>query len=100
MNEGKTSTLLHKWRARIRNIHIEDMVQGVHDHLMFGQGTMEFTSIMQAFREIDYKKGIHVELSRHSHMAVEAVEAAMAFLRPLVRSAAQPRETNVAPARE
>jgi L-ribulose-5-phosphate 3-epimerase len=100
MNEGDIRSLLHHWQTRIRNIHIEDMVQGVHDHLMFGQGTMEFTAIMQALREIDYEKGIHVELSRHSHMAVEAVEAAMTFLRPLVRSAAQPQETNVAQSRE
>ena len=86
MNEGDIPALLHQWRARIMNIHIEDMVQGVHDHLMFGQGTMEFASIMEALREIDYEKGIHVELSRHSHMAVEAAQAAMAFLRPLVES--------------
>ena len=59
------------------NIHIEDMVQGVHEHLMFGQGTMDFPSICEALRRISYEKGVHVELSRHSHMAVEAVEAAM-----------------------
>jgi L-ribulose-5-phosphate 3-epimerase len=87
MNEGDIPSLIHRWRARIKNIHIEDMVQGVHDHLMFGQGTMEFASIMQALHEIGYENGVHVELSRHSHMAVEAVETAMAFLRPLVGSA-------------
>ena len=83
MNDGDIPSLLHQWRARIRNIHIEDMVQGVHEHLLFGQGTMNFTSIMKALRDINYENGVHVELSRHSHMAVEAVETAMAFLRPL-----------------
>jgi L-ribulose-5-phosphate 3-epimerase len=100
MNEGDNPLLLHYWRARIRNIHIEDMVQGVHEHLLFGEGTMNFTSIMEALREIHYENGVHVELSRHSHMAVEAVEAAMAFLRPLVGSAEQQPETNARPARE
>ena len=39
---------------RIRNIHIEDMVAGVHEHLMFGEGTMDFPPIFAALREIGY----------------------------------------------
>jgi sugar phosphate isomerase/epimerase len=82
--EGDIPELLRRWGARIRNIHIEDMVRGVHEHLLFGQGTMEFPPILRALREIDYRGGLHVELSRHSHMAVEAVRASAAFLRPLI----------------
>jgi sugar phosphate isomerase/epimerase len=82
--EGDIADLLRRWRSRIRNIHIEDMVPGVHEHLMFGQGTMEFPPILQALRAIDYPAGVHVELSRHSHMAVEAVRASAAFLIPLM----------------
>ena len=89
MNEGDITTLMRDWRSRIINIHIEDMVQGVHEHLMFGQGTMDFPTICGALHEIGYAKGVHVELSRHSHMGVEAVEAAMAFLRPLIEVAKQ-----------
>ncbi len=66
------------------NIHIEDMVPGVHEHLMFGQGTMDFTAICRALREVGYESGVHVELSRHSHMAVDAVRTAAQFLRPLL----------------
>ena len=40
-------SLIEKWRSRIVNIHIEDMVQGVHEHLMFGEGTMDFRSILR-----------------------------------------------------
>jgi sugar phosphate isomerase/epimerase len=82
--EGDIAGLLRRWNSRIRNIHIEDMVPGVHEHLMFGEGTMEFPPILQALRAIDYRGGVHVELSRHSHMAVEAVRASAAFLRPLM----------------
>jgi L-ribulose-5-phosphate 3-epimerase len=89
LKEGHIPTLLSHWRARIANIHIEDMVCGVHEHLMFGQGTMDFPSICQSLRQIEYGKGVHVELSRHSHMAVEAVQAAMAFLNPLIGPAYQ-----------
>jgi len=84
MDEGNIPALLHRWRTRVVNIHIADMVRGVHDHLMFGEGTMDFGSICRALRQIGYEKGVHVELSRHSHMAVEAVRSAAAFLRPLL----------------
>jgi L-ribulose-5-phosphate 3-epimerase len=85
LNEGNTYELLSRWRRRIENIHIEDMICGVHEHLMFGHGTMDFPSICQSLRQIEYDKGVHVELSRHSYMAVEAVRAAMEFLGPLMR---------------
>ena len=78
------------------NIHIEDMVRGVHEHLMFGEGTMDFPSICKALHQIGYEKGVHVELSRHSHMAVEAVRASAAFLDPLIGPTAQrPRRCGV-----
>jgi sugar phosphate isomerase/epimerase len=86
---------LSQWRTRVVNIHIEDMVRGVHEHLMFGQGTMDFASICGALCRIGYENGVHVELSRHSHMGVEAVQAAMAFLSPLINSAKQKAETGL-----
>ena len=82
--EGDNAGLLRQWGPRIKNIHMEDMVQGVHEHLMFGQGTMEFPPIFQALQDIGYRAGIHVELSRHSHMAVEAVQVSAAFLKPMM----------------
>ena len=72
------------WGPRIANVHIEDMKRGVHDHLMFGEGTMDFPPILQALRDVHYAGGLHVELSRHSHMGVEAVRRAAAFLNPLL----------------
>jgi L-ribulose-5-phosphate 3-epimerase len=84
LEEGDVPALLRKWGPRIVNIHIEDMVRGVHEHLMFGEGTMDFPPICRALGEIGYMGGLHVELSRHSHTAVEAVRAAAAFLRPLL----------------
>jgi sugar phosphate isomerase/epimerase len=83
-NEGEIPALLRQWRARVVNIHIEDMIRGTHEHRMFGEGTMDFATICAALREIGYEKGVHVELGRHSHMAVEAVRASAAFLKPLL----------------
>jgi sugar phosphate isomerase/epimerase len=83
-SEGDIPTLLKTWGPRIANVHIEDMIKGTHEHLMFGEGTMDFPPIFQALREIAYVGGIHVELSRHSHQAVAAVRTANAFLKPLM----------------
>ena len=83
-NEGDIPALLHSWAARIRNIHIEDMVQGTHEHLMFGEGTMDFPPICRALRETGYSGGVHVELSRHSHQGFDAAIKAAAFLKPLL----------------
>jgi sugar phosphate isomerase/epimerase len=85
-NEGDIAALIDRWRSRIVNIHIEDMVQGVHEHLMFGEGTMDFGAIFGALRAIGYRRGLHVELSRHSHAAVDAVRRARAFLTPFLRA--------------
>ena len=65
------------------------MVRGVHEHLMFGEGTMDFPPIFAALREIGYDRGLHVELSRHSHMGVEAVRIAADFLKSLMAAPAE-----------
>lgn len=72
--------LLH-WRDWLWNIHIEDMRRGVHDHLMFGEGEIEFAPVLKALAEIGYKGGVYVELSRHGHDAVNTARKAMAFLK-------------------
>lgn len=71
---------IHRWRDRLWNIHIEDMRRGIHDHLPFGQGEMDFPPIFKALSTIDYRGGLHVELSRHSHDAVATARKAFAFL--------------------
>jgi sugar phosphate isomerase/epimerase len=63
------------------NVHIEDMRPGIHDHLMFGEGTIDFAAVLATLREIGYAGGVHVELSRHSHDAVETARRSLAFLR-------------------
>lgn len=86
IEEGAVASHLASWGPRIRNVHIEDMVRGVHEHLMFGEGTMDFPPIVEALRAAGYAGGLHVELSRHGPMAVEAVREARAFLAPLLGS--------------
>jgi L-ribulose-5-phosphate 3-epimerase len=75
---------IRKWKQWLWNIHIEDMKRGEHDHLMFGEGEIDFVGVFQALEEIAYARGIYVELSRHSHNAVETARKSKAFLQPLM----------------
>jgi sugar phosphate isomerase/epimerase len=72
---------LRRWKDCLWNIHIEDMRRGVHEHLMFGEGEIDFVPVLRTLDEIGYQGGVHVELSRHSHDAVETARKAIAFLK-------------------
>lgn len=71
---------LLEWGPRIVNVHLEDMRRGVHEHLRFGEGEIDFAAVMQAFRDISYQGGLHVELSRHSYMAPQVLQESFEFL--------------------
>ncbi len=66
---------------RLAHVHIEDMVRGVHEHLMFGEGELDLPAALVALEEVGYDGLVAVELSRHSHRAHEVVPAAMRALR-------------------
>jgi sugar phosphate isomerase/epimerase len=72
---------IRRWADRLANVHIEDMRAGVHEHLMFGEGEIDFPPVVAALTEIGYSGLLSVELSRHSHEAVETARRALAFLR-------------------
>jgi L-ribulose-5-phosphate 3-epimerase len=72
---------IRRYKDRLWNIHIEDMRHGVHEHLMFSEGEIDFPPVLAALRDIGYEGGLHVELSRHSHDAVNTARRAMEFLK-------------------
>ena len=84
LDDGSIPQVLAQWNDQLFNIHIEDMRRGVHDHLMFGEGEIDFPPVLAKLREIGYPGGVHVELSRHSHDAVEAARRSFHFLRSLL----------------
>ena len=75
---------LIEWSDRIFTIHIEDMTRGVHDHLRFGQGTIDFPPVLRTLRDLGYRGGLNVELSRHSHVAPEVLLESFKFLREAI----------------
>jgi L-ribulose-5-phosphate 3-epimerase len=78
--ELPVSKFLNQWKHVLWNVHIEDMKAGVHDHLMFGEGEVDFADVFAGLRAANYTGGVYVELSRHSHDAVNTARKAKEFL--------------------
>jgi sugar phosphate isomerase/epimerase len=60
-------------------VQIDDMRRGVHDHLDFGDGDVDFPPALSALQ--GFGGLVAVELSRHSHTAHTAVPRSIDFLR-------------------
>lgn len=84
LQDGSIADHVHRWPDRLWNIHIEDMRPGVHEHLPFGEGTIDFAPVFAALRKVGYAGGVHVELARHSHDAPNQLQQSFAFLDPFI----------------
>lgn len=88
LGETPIADVIRRWAPLLVNVHIEDMRAGVHEHLMFGEGEIDFPPVIAALAEVGYDGGVHVELSRHSHDGPAAAIRAYNFLAPLFRPSA------------
>jgi L-ribulose-5-phosphate 3-epimerase len=84
--ELPVSRYLTEWKELLWNVHIEDMHHGVHDHVMFGEGEVDFFDVFNGLRAANYTGGVYVELSRHSHDAVNTARRAKEFLDRFITS--------------
>jgi len=80
---GEPLDVIAAWADRLVNVHIEDMVQGRHEHLAIGEGEVDFPPVFEALRAAGYEGGVYVELSRDSHRAPEVAAAAIRSLRDI-----------------
>jgi sugar phosphate isomerase/epimerase len=83
--EGPSDEIIHRWAPRLVNVHIEDMRAGRHQHLMFGEGDIDFPEVLRALSNAGYAGGVHVELSRHSHEGPTAAKKAFDFLQAVLK---------------
>jgi L-ribulose-5-phosphate 3-epimerase len=74
---------IRQFKDDIKNMHAEDMRKGIHEHLQFGEGEIDFIEVFKALKDIKYTGLINVELSRHSRNAVEAAGQAFEYLSKL-----------------
>ncbi|MFJ9819531.1 sugar phosphate isomerase/epimerase family protein [Streptomyces sp. NPDC101151] len=81
---------------RLAHVQIEDMRRGVHEHLPFGDGEIDFPPVLEALRTVRYPGLVSVELPRHSHAAAATARHSIEFLH---RTATiRPRPATGAPA--
>ena len=72
---------IEQYAPSIRTMHIEDIRGREHNHLMFGEGDVDFEPILAAVQRVGFAGLVSVELSRDSHRAAEAAAMAIDFLR-------------------
>ncbi|WP_432118292.1 sugar phosphate isomerase/epimerase family protein [Streptomyces sp. bgisy032] len=72
----------------LRHVQIEDMRRGVHEHLPFGDGEIDFPPVLEALAATGYQGLTVVELPRHSHAGPHFAAQSLPFLRHAEQTAA------------
>lgn len=71
----------------LRHVQIEDMRRGIHEHLPFGDGEIDFPPVFTALAETNYQGLTVVELPRHSHAGPHFAEHSLNFLHQTAEAA-------------
>ncbi|WP_217180474.1 sugar phosphate isomerase/epimerase [Streptomyces sp. AC495_CC817] len=77
----------------LRHVQIEDMRRGVHEHLPFGEGEIDFPPVLEALAAVGYGALTVVELPRHSHAGPHQAERSLSFLRRSLRHRSPPHRS-------
>lgn len=86
MGERPLADRLRPLAPQLVNVHLDDMVACVHEHLPPGQGEILFPPILEVLEESGYAGGVHAELPRQAHRWAETAAATAAFWRSLGRA--------------
>jgi L-ribulose-5-phosphate 3-epimerase len=79
-----------KFSGLIRNIHIEDIRNRKSDHLMFGEGELDFVNILRVIADNKYTGLVNIELPQDSHRAPEVARRSLEFLTATCQRLSQP----------
>jgi sugar phosphate isomerase/epimerase len=71
--EGEPAQVIAAAAPFLRQVHLEDMRRGEHEHRLPGTGDVDFRSVLTALRTAGYVGPVCFELSRASHQAPAAV---------------------------
>ncbi|MEZ5966626.1 MAG: sugar phosphate isomerase/epimerase family protein [Planctomycetota bacterium] len=67
--EGDPETVIARHAGALRQVHVEDMRRGRHEHLPPGEGDVDFAAVRRALEGAGYDGCVCFELSRSSHAA-------------------------------
>jgi L-ribulose-5-phosphate 3-epimerase len=92
--QGETpiADVIRRWSPRLVNVHLDDARSGTHEHLMFGEGEIDFSPILRTLTEVGYTGGMYVELSRHSQEGPETARKAFWFLNNILEKKEEEKE--------
>ena len=75
VNESRPpAELIRRAGPSLAQVHLEDMRSGVHEHLVPGEGQVDFGAALQGLAEVSFSRAACFELSRSSHMAQDALK--------------------------
>ncbi len=66
------------------HLHLDDAKNRRHEHLLFGEGEIDWDAIFATLERIEYGGVALVELSRHSHVAPLMAQRSILFLRSAI----------------
>ncbi|MFI0977077.1 sugar phosphate isomerase/epimerase family protein [Streptomyces sp. NPDC021093] len=102
LEPGSPADCVREAAPWLRHVQIEDMRRGVHEHLPFGEGEIDFPPVLAALAATGYQGLTVVELPRHSHAGPELARSSREFLREatagLHQTAARPTQPSRATA--
>jgi sugar phosphate isomerase/epimerase len=81
--EGDVAAAVRRHAGELADVQIEDMREGEHLHLPFGEGTLDPAPIVRALDDVGYAGLVGVELSRDSHRAPRVAKESLGRLRRL-----------------
>jgi sugar phosphate isomerase/epimerase len=67
--EGSVPDVLDRAAPCLRQVHVEDMRRGAHEHLPPGEGDVDFPLVWASLDRVGYRGPVCFELSRSSHAA-------------------------------
>lgn len=73
--EGDPAAVIASVGPHLRQVHLEDMRRGEHEHRLPGTGDVDFAAVLTALQQAGYAGPVCFELSRSSHCAPAAVAA-------------------------
>ncbi len=79
--EGDPADVIRAYADDLLVLQVDDHRAGMHDHLAFGEGEVDFGAVATAVRDTQFSGPIEVELSRHSATAPATAADSLAFLR-------------------
>lgn len=78
---------LRQLAPRLGGLQLDDSRDGIHEHLLPGEGEIDWPAVVAAVRDAGFTGLASLELPRHGHDPIQTARVALAYLRKLDGSA-------------